>query len=90
MQSDTLGSYLKSARLAKNLTAIELANLAGLDSPLSVVTWEKDHGDALPLPVLQKLVQILALDIQLVFDLLLKYQLTRIEEKLNALERRVR
>ena len=90
MPSETLGSYLKSARVAKNLTATEVAELVGLPSPLPVLAWERNLGHALPLQTLRKLIRIFGLDAQFVFDLLLRHQLSRIEKKFNALERRVR
>jgi transcriptional regulator with XRE-family HTH domain len=85
----TLGSYLKAARDRKKLTATEVARRTGQTSPLKVLMWERDAGHALPLPVLRDLVDIYELDHQLVLDLLLRYQIARIEEKFLRLARQV-
>lgn len=86
----TLGSYLKAARSEKNFSVAEVARRAGSVSPLSVLKWERNQGSALPLPVLHRLIEIYDLDAQLVLDLLLRYQLSRIEEKFLQLQKRVR
>jgi transcriptional regulator with XRE-family HTH domain len=81
----TLGSYLKAARKNKDLSAVEVAGLVGLGSPTDVLSWERDEGQALPLPLLERLIKLYGLDVPLVFDLLLSYQLSRIDRKLSAL-----
>lgn len=84
-EKHTLGSYLKSARLQKHLSITEAALMVGADSPLQVMAWERNQGRALPLPVLKKLVHFYVLDEVLVLDLLLQYQMSRLEQKLNKL-----
>ena len=81
MKKHTLGSYLKSARLKKKLTATEVAALTNIGSPLQVLTWERDQGQVLPLRTLKKLIFLYDLDVQVVFDLILQYQMSRIEQK---------
>lgn len=84
MQKLTLGSYLKSARQARRLSRATVAEYLKLESPFEISAWERNEGAALPLPILKALIPYYGLDERIVFDLLLHYQLTRLEEKMNS------
>ncbi len=88
MKSHSLGTYLKSARRKKRLTAVEVAQCVGIESPLTVLAWERDHGEVLPLTVLRQLVSLYELNVERVFDLLLHYQISRIDVKFKKLVER--
>lgn len=85
MKNYTLGSYLKAARIKKKLSAVEVAQRVELGSPLSVLSWERNQGHALPLKVLAKLIPLYGIDKETVFDLLLHYQMSRLEMKFKNL-----
>jgi len=85
----TLGLYLKSGRTKKNLTALEVAHKVGIQNPLLVLSWERDQGYALQLNILAKLISLYELNDDVVLDLVLRYQMTRLDEKLKKLAKKV-
>jgi len=87
MKKLTLGTYLKNARIKAGLSQIEVARRLKLKSPFVVLAWERNMGEALPLYILKSLVTLYDLNDQVVFDLILQYQLTRFEEKMKRLKR---
>lgn len=91
MKSFTLGTYLKEGRIKQGLTKAEVARRLKLESPWPVYQWERDRGSALPLPVLKKLITLYDLEGQVVLDLLLQYQLARLDQKVkNLMNRRIK
>ena len=87
MKKLTLGAYLKNARVKAGLSQIQVAKRLKLKSPFVVSAWERNMGEALPLYVLKSLIALYNLNDQVVFDLILQYQLTRIEEKMKRLKK---
>lgn len=85
MRRHTLGSYLKEGRLNAGLSHTEVARKLRIKSVRHVAAWERNRGDVLPLKILKRLIRLYSLDPQMVLDLLLQYQLTRLEEKWNRL-----
>lgn len=84
MSALNLGEYLKFGRMRAALSVTEVSREAGV-RPFDVVVWERGDGATLPLETVNKLIRLYHLDVEIVFDLILKYQLSRIEEKLNKL-----
>lgn len=80
-----LGEYLKYGRLRAEMSVIDVSREAGVQ-PFDVVVWERNDGSTLPLETMNKLIRLYHLDVEIVFDLILKYQLSRIEEKLEKLK----
>lgn len=81
---ENLGQYLKFGRMRAELSVVDVSRVAGVQ-PFDILVWERNDGSVLPLEVVNKLIRLYHLDVEVVFDLILKYQLTRIEEKLNKL-----
>jgi hypothetical protein len=87
MAAINFGDYLKYGRTRAHLSVLEAARRVGV-APFEIRTWERNDGRTLQLETVNKLVRLYRLDVEIVFDLLLKYQLSRIEEKLNRLMQR--
>ena len=85
MSKPTLGSYLKNARTRAGLSQLEVAQKLNLKSHLTVAAWERNRGEALALSDLEVLISIYSLDPDVVLDLILQYQLSRIEQKFARL-----
>jgi hypothetical protein len=75
-----LGTYLKIGRLKAGFSIPQTAYYTGCSAG-DVVAWERNDGRALPLSILKQLISLYHLDAQTVFDLLLQYQLGRIQKK---------
>jgi hypothetical protein len=87
MAAINLGNYLKYGRTRARLSVLEVARRVGV-APFDVMTWERNDGRTLRLEIVNELVRLYRLDVEIVFDLLLQYQLSRIEKKLNRLLQR--
>lgn len=85
----TLGSYLKRARLKAELSPEEVATRLGLRSSLNILRWERNDISTLRLAVLRRLIRLYGLDVDTVFDLLLRLKLHRIETKLKKLREKL-
>lgn len=83
-----LGDYLKYGRTRAGLSVPEVAQAIGV-APFEIMAWERNGGSTLPLGAVNKLIHLYKLDVEVVFDLILKYQLSRIEKKLNHLLQRM-
>lgn len=84
MAALNLGEYLKFGRMRAALSVTEVSREAGVQ-PFDIVVWERNDASTIPLETVNKLIRLYRLDVEIVFDLILKYQLTRIEEKLKKL-----
>lgn len=87
MPAINLGDYLKYGRMRAHLSVLEVARRIDV-APFEIMTWERNDGRTLQLATVKKLVRLYDLNVEIVFDLLLQYQLSRIEEKLNRLLQR--
>lgn len=78
-----LGNYLRLAREKANLSQGDVAKKLKLAQFQSVSQWERNASGSVPVKTLLKLVEIYSLPIDEVYDVLLKYQSKRMEEKLE-------
>lgn len=81
----SLSSYLKKGRLRAGLSRAEIAEQLEDASPWKIAQWEHGRKDSLSLPNLKKLIALYGLDEQVVLDLLLVYQISKLEKKLKKL-----
>lgn len=81
----SLSSYLKKGRIQAGLTRAEVAEHLEDASPWTIAQWEHGRKDSLSLPNLKKLITLYNLDGQVVLDLLLVYQFSKLEKKVKKL-----
>lgn len=78
-----LGSYLRIARENSGLSQGDVAKKLKMSQFQSLSQWERNASGSIPIKSLLKLVEIYALPIEEVYEVLLKYQSKRMEEKLE-------
>ncbi|MES2525555.1 MAG: helix-turn-helix transcriptional regulator [Bdellovibrionota bacterium] len=79
-----LGSYLRIARENAGLSQGDVAKKLKLTQFQSISQWERNASGSVPVKTLLKLVEIYDLSINEMYDVLLKYQSRRMEEKLES------
>lgn len=84
IEQGDLGAYLKLAREAKGLSQGDVAKLLKLTQFQSISQWERNASGSVPVKTLLKLAEIYDLDVHEMYDVLLRFQSRRMEEKLEA------
>lgn len=83
MQRQDLGKYLKTARLKRKLSQMDVARHLKLASGQCISDWERNCGSTIPINMLRKLITFYHLNVGETFDVLLDYQLARVQEKVT-------
>lgn len=78
-----LGGYLRIARERAGLSQGDVAKLLKMPQFQSISQWERNASGSVPVKTLLKLAEIYSLSIDEVYEVLLKYQAKRMEEKLE-------
>lgn len=78
-----LGLILKEGRRQRELSQADVARLLGLQSPQSISDWERNHGSMIPVRYLKKLIKIYGLSEPDVFEAILDYQWSKLEQKIS-------
>lgn len=78
-----LGTYLRLAREAAGLSQGDVAKKLKLSQFQSISQWERNASGSVPIKTLLKLVEIYAVPVDEMYEVLLKYQSRRMEEKLE-------
>lgn len=78
-----LGSYLRLARESVGLSQGDVARELKMTQFQSLSQWERNASGSVPVKTLLKLVKIYGLDVHEMYDVLLKFQSKRLEEKLE-------
>ncbi len=83
IQDGDLGSYLKLARERAGLSQGDVAKKLKMAQFQSISQWERNASGSVPVKTLMKLTEIYGLKMDQVYDVLLKFQTKRMEEKLE-------
>ncbi len=83
IEDGDLGSYLRISRENAGLSQGDVAKKLKLTQFQSVSQWERNASGSVPVKTLLKLVDIYDLSVEEMYDVLLKYQSRRMEEKLE-------
>lgn len=78
-----LGRYLRIARENAGLSQGDVAKKLKMSQFQSISQWERNASGSVPVKTLLKLVEIYSLPIEEVYEVLVKFQSRRIEEKLE-------
>jgi len=78
-----LGTYLKLAREQVGLSQGDVAKKLKMRQFQSISQWERNASGSVPLNTLLKLIELYELPVDEVYEVLLKYQTQRLEEKLE-------
>lgn len=78
-----LGTYLRLARENAGLSQGDVAKKLKMAQFQSISQWERNASGSVPVKTLIKLVEIYDLSHEEMYDVLLKYQSKRMEEKLE-------
>src|SRR5690348_12168400 len=78
-----LGSYLRLAREKAGLSQGDVAKKLKMTQFQSISQWERNASGSVPIKTLLKLSEIYGLKIEDVYEVLLKFQQKRMEEKLE-------
>lgn len=78
-----LGTYLRLARENSGLSQGDVAKKLKMTQFQSLSQWERNASGSVPVKTLLKLAEIYELSMDEVYDVLLKYQSKRMEEKLE-------
>lgn len=83
MAKKDIGTILRDARIKKQMSQADLAEMLELNSPQRISDWERNYGSGVPLPTLKRLIKFYQLDTIAVFEALLEFQQLKLEEKLK-------
>ena len=83
IEAGDLGAYLRLARERADLSQGDVAELLGMSHFQSISQWERNASGSVPIPALRKLVEIYDLPLEEVYDVLLRFQTARLENKLE-------
>lgn len=78
-----LGTYLRLAREKAGLSQGDVAKKLKMVQNQSLSQWERNASGSVPVKTLLKLAEIYELSMEEVYEVLLKYQSKRMEEKLE-------
>ena len=78
-----LGSYLRISRENAGLSQGDVAKKLKMSQFQSISQWERNASGSVPVKTLLKLVEIYEVPVDEVYEVLLKYQAKRMEEKLE-------
>lgn len=79
-----LGSYLRLARENAGLSQGDVAKKLKMTQFQSISQWERNASGSVPVKTLLKLVEIYNVPVEEMYEVLLKYQSKRMEEKLAS------
>lgn len=82
MEGD-LGSYLRIARENAGLSQGDVAKHLKMAQFQSISQWERNASGSVPVKTLLKLVKLYDVPVEEMYEVLLKYQSRRLEEKLE-------
>jgi transcriptional regulator with XRE-family HTH domain len=83
IEAGDLGSFLRLAREKTGLSQGDVAKKLKMTQFQSISQWERNARGSVPIRTLLKLTEIYNLKIDIVYDVLLKFQQKRVEEKLE-------
>lgn len=83
VEEGDLGSYLRLAREKAGLSQGDVARELKMTQFQSISQWERNASGSVPVKTLLKLVEIYHLNVHEMYDVLLKFQSRRLEEKLE-------
>lgn len=83
IEEGDLGSYLRLSREKSGLSQGDVAKKLKMTQFQSLSQWERNASGSVPVKTLLKLAEIYELPMEEVYDVLLKYQSKRMEEKLE-------
>jgi transcriptional regulator with XRE-family HTH domain len=78
-----LGQYLKTARMKRGLSQLDVAKHLKLASGQCISDWERNRGSTIPVAALKRLILLYKMDVGQTFEFLLNYQLGRLQEKVT-------
>lgn len=79
-----LGSYLRIARENAGLSQGDVARHLKMTQFQSISQWERNASGSVPVKTLLKLVNLYDVPVEEMYEVLLKYQSKRLEEKLES------
>lgn len=79
-----LGSYLRIARENAGLSQGDVARHLKMTQFQSISQWERNASGSVPVKTLLKLVKLYHVPVEEMYEVLLKYQSRRLEEKLES------
>ena len=79
-----LGAYLRISREHAGLSQGDVAKLLKMSQFQSLSQWERNASGSVPIKTLLKLAEIYKIKIEEMYEVLLKYQSKRMEEKLKT------
>lgn len=79
-----LGTYLRMARENAGLSQGDVARHLKMTQFQSISQWERNASGSVPIKTLLKLVKLYGVRVEEMYDVLLKYQSKRLEEKLES------
>lgn len=83
IEEGDLGSYLRLSREKAGLSQGDVAKKLKMTQFQSLSQWERNASGSVPVKTLLKLTEIYELPMDEVYEVLLKYQSKRMEEKLE-------
>lgn len=83
IENGDLGSYLRLSREKVGLSQGEVARALKMSQFQSLSQWERNASGSVPVKTLLKLLDIYGLSVHEMYDVLLKFQSKRLEEKLE-------
>lgn len=84
VSSGDLGAYLQAARERAGYSQADVAKKLGLSQFQSISQWERNASGSVPLRALKKLIELYGLPAEEVYEVLLKFQTNRLEQKLES------
>lgn len=83
IQEGDLGTYLKISRERSGLSQGDVAKKLKMAQFQSISQWERNASGSVPVKTLLKLAEIYQLEMQEIYEVLLRFQTKRVEEKLE-------
>jgi transcriptional regulator with XRE-family HTH domain len=81
--SEVLGTFLKAKREKAGLTQKQVSDKLGYTTPQFVSSWERGEREP-PMNVIWRLASIYNISAEKIFDVMLEYRHTMIEQELRA------
>jgi transcriptional regulator with XRE-family HTH domain len=83
IEEGDLGTYLKISRERAGLSQSDVARKLKMTQFQSISQWERNASGSVPVKTLLKLTEIYDLKMEEIYDVLLRFQTKRVEEKLE-------
>lgn len=81
--SEALGTFLKAKREKAGLTQKQVSDVLGYTTPQFVSSWERGEREP-PMSAIWRLASIYNISAEKIFDVMLDYRRTMIEQELRA------